>query len=677
MTRSSLRFISAGLWLFLLAIGLLLTNLAAPRSVHAANLSAGTYAGLVTAINQANTLAGDDTITLTADITLTGLLPNITSNITFQGASHTIDGNNTYQIFFVTNTAVVNINNLTFTRGNVTSDTLAIAGGAIFNDNGTINVTNTTFSNNVAAVAGIDPLIVRISAGGAIFNQGGSLNLVNTTFTNNLVSVSGTITIISLSAGGAIANLGGEVVVSNSTFSNNQASVSGLGIISISLGGAIANAGGLDISNSTFSNNIASAASGGSSAGGAIGNFLGLTTINNATFFNNSATASGGGSAAGWTLANLGGGLEVRNSIVVDPSGGNNCAGPVTDKGFNLQYPDNSCGASIPVLDPKLDPAGLKSNGGPTRTIALQSTSPAINRIPLAGCPPTDQRYFGRQGLCDIGAYEFRPNDQEPPADLIGQLRETPDRVAANDSENLIRYTFTVKNVGQGTARAISLNLPVDPQLVIGYTEFNDPRLWVSTVTTDSVIVGLPLLANNDVVSGTIFFRPNPAPAPAAGSKVFTRYNLKWTNPAGDDKLVWSNAVSFNFGEPGSNLDISGGQVQLMTSDGPVANSTKMIYYSNFWIPNEPVSTWLTRPDGTSVALTQGNASAEGKYAVEVDASGLAAGTYVVAAFGQRSEEYGSGLLVVGTSGDSQAKLATSLGLKALGAKALLAPTSR
>jgi hypothetical protein len=281
-------------------------------------------------------------------------------------------------------------------------------------------------------------------------------------------------------------------------------------------------------------------------------------------------------------------------------------------------------------------------------------------------------------GICDIGAYEFTGvviNSQQPPADLIGQLRETPDRVASNDSENLIRYTFTVKNVGQGEAGFITIDLPIDPQLLIGFTEFTSHGVWVSSLSADAVVVSLPELSSNEVVSGTIVFRPNTSPVPTVGSEVSSRYNLKWTNPDGSDKTVLSNAINFEFGGAGSNFDVSEGVVQLMTADAP--NGTKIVYHSKFWIPNEIVSTWLTAPDSTSVALTQGNANALGEYSVEVDTAGLAPGTYVVAAFGQRSEEYGSGLLVVGSSGSSQARPATSLGLKALGAKALVTPKSR
>jgi hypothetical protein len=60
----------------------------------------------------------------------------------------------------------------------------------------------------------------------------------------------------------------------------------------------------------------------------------------------------------------------------------------------------------MPVANPLLGP--LAPNGGQTNTHALAPTSPAINGG--AGCSTTDQRGVARDGVCDIGAFEyFRP----------------------------------------------------------------------------------------------------------------------------------------------------------------------------------------------------------------------------------------------------------------------------
>ena len=63
-------------------------------------------------------------------------------------------------------------------------------------------------------------------------------------------------------------------------------------------------------------------------------------------------------------------------------------------------------------VNPLLDPNGLQNNGGPTQTIALQAGSPAIDAIPIANCPASDQRGDPRTvrgyTACDAGAFEVQ-----------------------------------------------------------------------------------------------------------------------------------------------------------------------------------------------------------------------------------------------------------------------------
>nr|WP_277876478.1 DUF4347 domain-containing protein [Trichocoleus sp. FACHB-40] len=125
-----------------------------------ANFNAGTSAELQAAINSANTLAGDDTITLTSNITLAGALPQINSNIAFIGGGNTISGNNQFQIFFVNN-GTVSFSNLTIANGLAQGGNGNNAaaggggggggmGGALFINNGTVNVNSVVFNGNQA-----------------------------------------------------------------------------------------------------------------------------------------------------------------------------------------------------------------------------------------------------------------------------------------------------------------------------------------------------------------------------------------------------------------------------------------------------------------------------------------------------------------------------------------------
>ena len=89
---------------------------------------------------------------MTGTITLASTLPTITGNLTIVGpaspAGITIDGGSAVQVMQVASGATLNLQFLTIARGSVVGAADS-EGGAIFN-NGTLTVTNSTFSANAA-----------------------------------------------------------------------------------------------------------------------------------------------------------------------------------------------------------------------------------------------------------------------------------------------------------------------------------------------------------------------------------------------------------------------------------------------------------------------------------------------------------------------------------------------
>jgi CSLREA domain-containing protein len=218
--------------------------------------------------------------------------------------------------------------------------------------------------------------------------------------------------------GGAIANRGGTVKVTHSTFSGNSAVLGG---------GAIANIDGgtLRVIDSTFYANS-------SIAGGAILNDARLE-VSYSTFSANDAEFGGGGILNANSKAAT---TSLSSTVFADNINGNvvnvcegispdlQCLGTITDGGYNISAEDISDDGSFRFTDPtsksnadpRLDPDGLQSNGGPTKTIALQKGSRALDNVPSGenGCGTivkTDQRWVHRpQGKkCDSGAYEVQP----------------------------------------------------------------------------------------------------------------------------------------------------------------------------------------------------------------------------------------------------------------------------
>jgi hypothetical protein len=295
------------------------------------------------------------------------------------------------------------LTNLTFTNG------LAEFGGALFSDTGgDVDIKDCLFENNTVENSGGD------AEGGAIFEETGRMEVTNSTFyENNALKFADTF-------GGAIFVEGAPCVESGSA-----PTVCSPGVI---LGAS------LKLTNATFEHNYAG-------EGSAVFNEGGTVDVKGTIFADH---------------------LDHAGTGVVSPVG--NCAGvsttPVTDENYNISV-DDSCaftaGSSLNNVTAaalNLDPLGLQNNGGPSFTVALESGSDAIDRIPVANCTEqdshmtplgTDQRLFGRPdpanlNTCDSGAFEF---------DALGAYTLNSERVqiarstAANSDEVNIGVTFT------------------------------------------------------------------------------------------------------------------------------------------------------------------------------------------------------------------------------------------
>ena len=478
--RTSLKFMVVLLALMLPASVILYeTSLRATSNIITVNTlsdSSSSDDGLCSlreAINNANsvsdTTAGDcvagtgtDTIvfSLSGQITLGSTLASIAHTVTIDGSgqSITVDGAGTYRVLTVGSGATLNVKHMNIANGNASSYSPPYGGG-IWNSagNSTLTVSNSTISSNSAFY------------GGGIFNTG-ALTVGNTTFTGNSAgNVGGAIygfgapggqstmtitnTTVSQNVCG-VYNDGGTATISASTFSNNSRSGSECDLTNTGQNGT------LTLANSTLSGGVGN------------GNQLianhnnGSTTITNSTF----ANSSGGGSFA---IQTNGGTAPITVSNSIFSGFGPTCQSPVIDGGYNIST-DNSCGFATstgannqalgPNVDPQLDPSGLQNNGGPTQTIALQAGSPAIDAIPIANCPATDQRGFARPdsedspgSACDVGAFEFTEAAATPTPTATATATPAPTATATATMAPTATATATPAPTPAATATATSI----------------------------------------------------------------------------------------------------------------------------------------------------------------------------------------------------------------------------
>ncbi|TWU51875.1 choice-of-anchor Q domain-containing protein [Rubripirellula reticaptiva] len=307
---------------------------------------------------------GSQLPTITAALTISGPGANLLTIDAGDGTDNTFDTGDGFRIFNIddsNNGSHINVavSGLTLTGGDIVG-----VGGAIFN-NESLSISNSTLTANAAT-----------GRGGAIVNgNDANLNLTGSTLSNNRTR----------DDGGGIVNFGTASVV-ESTISGNSAVQDGGGIFSYFYDS-------LTVRNSTISGNSASG------SGGAIFNLNGTINVNSSTLTNNTASNSGGGifgTNAGPTVINVANSIVSGNTAPSNP----NVSGTLDSNSSNIL-------SGNPLLGP------LANNGGPTKTHALLTGSPAIDAgssselFDQRGVPrPIDDPVAPGSGT-DIGAYEL------------------------------------------------------------------------------------------------------------------------------------------------------------------------------------------------------------------------------------------------------------------------------
>ncbi len=295
----------------------------------------------------------------------------------------TVSGGGIDRVIIVEAAGVVTVSNLTLADG----FGWQLAGGVL--NNGTLTLDHVTVTNNTMATDAGDFW----QGGGGIYSgDGATLNLLDSTVSNNTAGWSG---------GGVYSFFNTTTNIVRSTISGN---------VSSDVGGGVRSLGDVEIVNSTISGNEATGW-----YGGALFATDGVVNVSSSTIANN---VSPSGAPADLFVGTFGDGsatLTLTNSIV--SSAQDNCffapwgAGTVTlTADHNNVLTDATCfaGASDQVVaDAGVAP--LADNGGPTWTHALLAGSAAIDAADTAVCPATDQRGVSRDAACDVGAFEFIP----------------------------------------------------------------------------------------------------------------------------------------------------------------------------------------------------------------------------------------------------------------------------
>ena len=442
------------------------------------------------AVQLANATAGAEQINFAAGLSgtitlsLGQLLVNDHVQVNGPGASQlTVSGGNTVRVFDLQGNRNVKIDGLTISGGRTLA---SVQGGAGIRSTGTLLLTNSIVQGNATIAAG--------SSGGGILQVGGSLQVQNSTINGNSTAGTG-------SHGGGIYSTGGNVTIINSTIDGNSISTAsgvgaGVSVIGANLsltdstvsnnsnagagsqiGGVAAAGGTLLINGSTISGNTTSGAGGGvgfdssgnpvtatiinstisgntaGTFGGGVATFNGTLQLRHSTVTNNTAAIGQGGGLASYSdgAASIGN-TSVFSSIVAgnlnsDVANVGTGLNTISSSGFNLIGTGNattSFGLStdlVNVANPLL--GVLSNNGGPTKTHALLSGSPALDAGDVSSSLANDQRGAGFTrligGRVDIGSFE-----QQAPTPTVNL---TVDNTSISEGGGTATFTSTLSNV--------------------------------------------------------------------------------------------------------------------------------------------------------------------------------------------------------------------------------------
>jgi Ca2+-binding RTX toxin-like protein len=298
----------------------------------------------------------------------------------------------------------------------------------MFRPNQSLSLIDTRIVDNSLDVTVAGPTPNAFVIGGIV--EGGSLTMKRSEISRNRVSITtaagDTTTTANLRPG--LLDPFDPATISSSSISDNVLKATSDGRAAVE--GAIFFSDAAAISDSTIAGNAARVKAPDVSSDGAI-NAVDALSIQRSTISGNQ----------GESFANVASGsipTTVTDSIIANPRSGPSCIGSFVSGGFNLSE-DGSCGlgeaTDIVGFDPQLRP--LHANGGPTETLALRPSSPAID-AGNAGGATGDQRPLPRPfdtavanapggDGSDIGAFELqkRPECQGQAVTIIA----LPDRI--------------------------------------------------------------------------------------------------------------------------------------------------------------------------------------------------------------------------------------------------------
>jgi len=492
------------------------------------NLSSGTYTLSIAGNGENAATTGD--LDILKSVTITG-----------QGMGSTvISGGGLDRVFHILSGASLGLTDATISGGVVAANSWG--GGLLVDGGGSLALSRVVVTANSAG------------SGAGIYNYG-TFVATDSVINGNLAS----------DWGGGLYNDRGNATLNRVTLYGNNANKDGGGIYS-SGSGAV-----MTLTNVTLSSNIATG------NGGGLFTNRGVTATNVTIAFNEGAAGAGVFGQGGSGI------VTFRNSILINPAGGNANKAMVS-LGYNIDS-DGTAGLTGPAdqnsVNPMLDPS-LENNGGYVPTHRLLINSPAINMGTSVSAPTVDARSVSRVATPDIGAYEYVPTlirtgeltvngTTGQSQETSGQTRGSTQAVSITPSGNYVVVWTSNQSTGSDTnGRGVLMRTfrpdgtPLTGEIQVNQTTISDQQ-WATVSTDDAgngVVVWTSTAQDNGSSTGVYARRFN-----ATGALVGNEFLVNTTTAGAQENSV---------------VDMSGSGAFVVAWSGNGTGDTGGIFYRRF-----------------------------------------------------------------------------------------------
>lgn len=193
----------------------------------------------------------------------------------------------------------------------------------------------------------------------------------------------------------------------------------------------------------------------------------------------------------------------------------------------------------------------------------------------------------------------------------------------------ILSYTIIATNRGKGFSKDTTIRVPFDSAaLQVVDAQFSRADAWVSSLEDGVVEIRTgPLLADGDVVSGTLRFRVLNVPN---GTNLGARLSFRWDDAFEGDEGT-SNQTATTVGSSDSNQTY----YPLDLNVARAAAGVPRRFSSDIFAPDEPVTLWYNSPSAQGIGINPVRADENGNLNVAFATDDLAPGTYSFVAYGE------------------------------------------